>query len=237
MPPKFQSSFIPHGPQPAAGVIPQAAPAHQRDLLAFIAKAIFSLSILAAIAAVGYKLYLGYSIRKMGAELEATRQEVSTGVTGELIRLNDRIVSTEALLQSHRVLSPLFGFLEASTPKSVRFSEFSYLDALGGPQVILKGQAKTYAALSLEADVIYKNKDFTNPVFSDIRLDDKGNVNFSLKAGVSPELISYGKTVGRAGAFPPPVPGFVPPIVPPATNTATTKSASTTPKATSTATH
>lgn len=189
----------------------------QHDILAFIAKGIFALTILATVGVIGYKWYLGYSIGRMSAELEAARAEIAQGETGEFIRLNDRIVSTEALLQSHRVLSPFFTFLQQTTPKTVRFSEFRFTEDKEGPQVVLKGAAATYAALALEADVIYKNKDFKNPTFSDLRLDDKGNVTFSLKAGVSPEFISYAKTVSRLNA--PPVPTST------STSTATSTSA------------
>lgn len=231
MPPRFQSSFIPKGPtsvSTTAHMIPTSAPIRQHDLLGFLARIIFTLAILSAAGAFGYKWYLGYSIRKMGAELEATRQEVSIGVTGELIRLNDRIVSTQSLLGNHRVLSPLFAFLQASTPKSVRFSDFAFSEGTDGIQVILRGQARSYAALALEADVIEKDKDFQNPVFSEIRLDDKGNVTFAVKATVSSELISYDKTVGRVA---------LPVFVPPATSTpivAATSTATSTPKATTT---
>ena len=238
MPPKFQSSFIPKGPVgpsvSSVGVIPQARPVRRHDILSFLAKGIFALSILLAAGVVGYKWYLGYSIGKMSAELDVARQEVASGVTGELIRLNDRIVSTETLIENHRVLSPIFAFLQTSTPKSVRFSEFNFVEDMNNePKVVLKGAAKSYASLALEASVIYKNQDFKNPVFSDIRLDEKGNVTFSLEAGISPELISYTKTVGRVAtpATAPVVP-VVPVVVATTTKPAATSTATTTPKKT-----
>jgi hypothetical protein len=199
MPPKFQSSFIPKGPAApvAAGIIPQAKPAAQHDILAFLAKGVFALSILLAAGVVGYKWYLNYSIAKMKAELDAARSEVASGLTTDLIRLNDRITSAQALIDNHRVLSPLFAFLQASTPQTVQLTDFAYSEDDTGPHLMVHGSAKSYAALALEANVIEKDKNFIAPVFSDFLLDDKGNVTFSLKAGLSPDLLSYAKTVGR----------------------------------------
>ncbi len=211
------------------GAIPRSGPVtRQRDVLSFIAKGIFGLTVLAAAGVIGYKWYLGYSIGQMSAQLEAAREEIAQGQTGELIKLNDRIVSTETLIQSHRVVSPLFTFLESSTPKTVRFSDFTFGEDQEGPFVVLRGAALTYAALALEADVIYKNKNLKNPVFSDLRLDDKGNVTFSLKAGVTPEFISYAKTVGRTS-----LPGLPvgPAVVATSTLPVATSTATTTPRA------
>jgi hypothetical protein len=225
MPPKFQSSFIPRGPAPSAavsGVIPQARrPARQYDLLAFVAKLVFGLSILGAAGVVGYQWYLNRSIAAMGAQLEAMRAEVTSGLTIDLIRLNDRIVSVDALVKGHEVLSPFFSLLAASTPKSVQFTYMNFVDDKEGLKVTMGGAAKSYAALALIADTFDKSAYLRQPVFSDIRLDDKGNVSFSASALLSPDLVSYTKTVVRANQ---------PPAAPlSATSTATT-TATTTPR-------
>lgn len=234
MPPKFQSSFIPKGPVATSGVIPQAS-VRRYDFAGFLAKAIFALSVLLAVGVVGYRWYLGYSIREMGAELERVRAELATDVTGELIRLNDRIVSTESLLQKHRIISPFFSFLETSTPRSVRFTDFNFLMGQEGPEVVMKGEARSYAALALEADALYKAKEFKNPVFSDIRLDERGNVVFSVRAAISPDFLSYQRQVTRLSA--PIRPATTTPVFT-ATSTATTtratSTATSTPRATTT---
>ncbi len=194
MPPKFQSSFIPKGPLSGAGVpIPGFKRGRNFDLLSFGARLALTLSVLLALGVVGYRLYLGYSIKKMGRELESIRETLANGEIGELIALNNRIVSTEALIDEHRALSPLFVFLEASTPKSVSFTDFQYSLGEDGPELSLRGEATSYSALASEAQAIYKNKDLREPVFSDIRLDSEGHVSFYLKILVSPDLLSYKK--------------------------------------------
>ena len=229
MPPKFQSTFIPKGPiaSSSTGVVQPVTRVRHIDFVSFLSKLIFGLSILLALGVVGYKWYLNYSIEKMGVELEAAKQEISTGVVGELVNLNNRITSADTLIKNHRALSPLFTFLEASTPKAVRFTEFSYSKGEDGPEILLKGQATSYSALAFEADTINENKDLKNPIFSDIRLDDKGNVTFSLKVQVAPDLVSYQKAINRTPVTTAPV------VTPTATTTATTTprtSTSTTPR-------
>ncbi len=180
--------------------MPQTARVRHVDFVSFIAKLIFAISIILAIAAVGYKFYLGYSIKAMGEELETLRAEISAGAVDELVDLNSRIVSTEALLKSHRTLSPVFAWLETATPKTVRFAEFNYSTGKTGPELSVRGEAKSYAALAFAANTIYQNENFKNPAFSDIRLDEKGNVTFSLRMTISPQFLSYERNLSKVGA-------------------------------------
>lgn len=235
MPPKFQSSFIPSKPvggsaaaapsfAPHANVIPQAAPVRHHDIVSFAARLIFTLSLIAAAAAVGYKFYLNYSIAQMGRELETLRSQIATSQTNEIIRLNSRITTTEMLVQNHKVLTPVFAFLESSTPQSVSLREFNFATTDKGPQVVIKGLAKSYSSLALEAATIGKNASFKNPQFSDIQLDQNGNVAFTMMATLSPDLLSYQKMVSQLA-----VPPALPPA-PPVVATSSVKVSTTTPK-------
>ena len=198
MEPNFQSSFIPKG----SAVSPIASPiggrsikASGRDILSFLAMLIFAGSFILAAGAFLYKIFLNYRIEQMSAELENARGALASDAVTELIRLNNRIVSTDELINRHRVLSPLLEFLESSTLKTVRFTGFNFFESEKGLELSLKGEARGYAALALQADLINKSAYFRNPVFSDISLDEKGNVVFSLKTIVDPELLSYQRSI------------------------------------------
>lgn len=193
MEPKFQSSFIPKGPVSSG---PQAssfssAPRKQRDFLTVIASFVFALSIIAALGSVGYKYFLKYRISQMGQELVDARAALQTETVDELIDASDRIVSTRELLKNHKVLSPLFDFLEQATPKTVRYTEFNYANTNKGLELRLKGEAKSYGALAAASDIFNRSQNFSNPVFSDLTLDSKGNVTFSVTATVNPTFVSY----------------------------------------------
>lgn len=215
MEPKFQSSFIPKGPTASAGAMPGAPVRRERSILSFVANIIFALSVIAAVGVFGYKFYLNYSIESMAAELEAGKANLEQETVDEIRRLNNRILATEDLLDGHLVLTPLFNFLEASTLRNVRFTEFDYISNEKGLEVIMKGESRGYSALALQAEIFQKNKDFLNPLFSDLTLDDEGNVVFTFRSQVSSTMLSYERELERTGQ-----PEIVAPA-PSATSTAT----------------
>ncbi|OHA92196.1 MAG: hypothetical protein A3J09_01800 [Candidatus Zambryskibacteria bacterium RIFCSPLOWO2_02_FULL_51_21] len=234
MPPKFESSFIPKGPAAAsAGATYGSAPLTakrkgERTILGFIAGIVFTISIFAALAALGYKFYLNSSIENMKTELEAGRAALETETVSEIIRLNNRLLAAEALISRHRAVSPIFRFLDEATVKTVRFTDFYFSTDDIGPRVNIKGEAKSYAALALQAELMNKSPLFKNPVFSDLRLDDKGNVEFTFAASVDPTLVSYKKEIEKQQ----PTTNNLQPTA--TSTTTTTKSVATTTKATTT---
>jgi len=199
MEPKFQSSFIPKdstGSQASQMGSFKNRKESGGGLLAFLAKTIFAVSVIAAVGVFGYKFYLRYSIDKMKGELEIARIDVEPDTVAELVRINNRIHSTKDLIAGHFVLSPFFEFLEASTATTVRFTDIDYLTSEeGGIQVTLAGEANNYGALALQADIFKDSPYLTNQLFSDLKLDDQGNVLFTFNARVSSELLSYRRKV------------------------------------------
>ena len=204
MEPKFQSSFIPKGPivsnVPGAPIGRRTR--QEKSLFYILASTVFIMSVLSALGVFGYKFYLKYSIDKMGADLEDARMTLQPEVIRELTRLDNRILSSQKLLARHQILSPLFEFFEVSTPKTVRFKDFSYIKTPQGLELKIIGEARGYAALALQADIFDKSQYFKNPIFSDLSLNEKGDVNFSFKAILDPTLVSYERKVERLGASP-----------------------------------
>lgn len=189
--PKFQSSFIPKNPAVAgapAGLVRREG----KNLFSFLSLVIFIISVVLAAGTFGYKYYLKYSIGNMGADLERARAALSSEVIDELVRLDNRIISTENLISRHRVLTPLFEFLEVSTPQTVRFNDFQYSVTDRGFELSMRGEARGYEALAFQAEAFNSSRNFKDPVFSDLRLNERGDVGFSFQALVGPELVSYG---------------------------------------------
>ena len=217
MEPKFQSSFIPKGPiisnVPGASIGRRTR--QEKSLFYILASTVFIMSVLSASGVFGYKFYLKYSIDKMGADLEDARMTLQPEVIRELTRLDNRILSSQKLLARHQILSPLFEFFEVSTPKTVRFKDFSYTKTPQGLELKIIGEARGYAALALQADIFDKSQYFKTPIFSDLSLNEKGDVNFSFKAILDPTLVSYERKVERLGASP------IVPTEPTSTSTAT----------------
>lgn len=200
MEPKFQSSFIPRGPA-ASNLSSGGAPIvrrTQRDIFSLLATTIFTISLLFGIGVFGYKFFLNYRIKAMGAELEAARAALDPDTVNELIRLNARLVSTKELLESHRIISPVFDFLEASTPANVRYTDFNFNMTSRGLELTLRGEARGYSTLAAASDLFNRSPYFSNPVFGDLSLDERGSVIFALTTDVEPSLLSYERFVNSA---------------------------------------
>jgi len=213
MDPKFQSSFIPRGAAITSTSVSSSSPLRrpqERGLFSLIAGGIFTLSILFALGVFGYKMFLSYRIESMGRQLEEARAALEPETVTELIRLSDRIASTEKLIKNHRIISPVFDFLEASTPSSVRYTEFNFNVTPRGLELNLNGEAQGYAALASAATVFDRSdSNFRNAAFSDLRLDTKGNVVFTLKLEVDPALLSYERFLSSSNS-PQPVQNVTP---------------------------
>ncbi|MDB5266954.1 MAG: protein of unknown function with transrane region [Parcubacteria group bacterium] len=235
MEPKFQSSFIPKGPMAAAASFSPGPRKQSKSLLGFLGKVIFILAVIGAVGVFAYSKYLESSIDRKGADLEAARATLEPETIKELTRLNARMTSTKELLAKHTVMSPLLDYLETSTVRNVRFTSFQFAGSDKGLSLTMKGQARGYAAVALQAETFNQSKYFKIPIFSDLALDEKGNVVFSFKGGLDPTVVSYKKQLESgtvelrplSGAVATSTPALVP--VQPVT-TATGTSASTTPK-------
>ena len=55
----------------------------------------------------------------------------------------------------------------------------------------MKGVADGYLSIALQADLFGKNKNLIDPVFSNLALDDKGNVIFNLTFSVDKNFVNY----------------------------------------------
>ena len=195
MEPKFQSSFIPRGPAATTGMAPRVKEVRGGGLYSYISLTIFVVSLILALLVFGYKLYVKGNINSMGEEIGVAQNDLIPSSAREFIRLNDRIKSTETLLKNHTIVSPLFEFLEKSTVKTVRFSELTYITNDAGVELIMTGQAQSYASVALQADIFSKSPYFKNVVFSDLRLDERGNVVFTFRSMLDNSLISYQRQV------------------------------------------
>ncbi len=222
MDPKFQTSFIPKGPTISSGAVAMTERNKGRGLFGFLATLIFILAIVAGLGVFGYNLYLSSQISKMGDDLASARTSLDPETIKEISRLNSRITSTQTLLSQHTVLSPFFDFLETITLKSLRWTNFKFATTKDGLTLRMEGQARGYSALALQADALNKTKYIKSPLFSDLTLDDKGNVTFSFSATIDPSILSYKKSLENAPKIAAPV------VVPTSTSTPKTSTSGST---------
>lgn len=214
MQPQFQSSFIPKGPASSSLSSGTNTPKRrQTDIFSFASSALFTLSLVLAGGVFLYQMFLNYNISQMKGELSSARAALDPETVNTLIRLNSRLVSTESLINNHQIITPVFDFLEVSTPKTVRYTDFNFTTTTKGPELVIQGQATSYAALATAAETFDKaDTYFANTVFSDLKLNEKGNVVFTVRTQVRPSALSYERTAKA----------IAPSVAPVATTTATT---------------
>lgn len=195
MEPKFQTSFIPKKPiGTSEGIVRKSI-----DFFSIIATVLFLGSIVLAGAVYAWRFTLEKKVANSEASLVKAKEEFDQNFIGYVNRLNSRIETSKGLLSGHVGASTIFGFLASHTLKTVSYSNFSYsYEADGTVKVSLSGTAKSYNTIALQSEEFGKqNQYIKSPIFSNLSLDQNGNVGFTLTALLDKSLISYEKNLGR----------------------------------------
>jgi hypothetical protein len=186
----FQTSFIPKKPI----VKESATPA--RAVSFFLIASIFVL--FAALLATGglffYKGIVAKSITDMQTTLQLAQNRFEPAKIADLQLLDKRLRASTEILSKHITIIPVFSALEQLTEKTVRYTKFSYdigTDKNATINIKMSGVAIGYRAIALQSDLFAKNKSLIDPVFSNLTLDNSGNVNFDLDFSVDPAFVNY----------------------------------------------
>ena len=149
-----------------------------------------------------YKASLIKNISTLGGNLKLASDRFEPAKISELQTLDKRLRASNQVLSHHVAVSPIFQVLQELTMKTVRYTSFSYTmpnDATGVVSVRMSGLAIGYRSVALQADLFTKNKNLIDPVFSNLQLDDRGNVIFDLTFSVDANFVNYKQKVLTAG--------------------------------------
>lgn len=141
-----------------------------------------------------YKGFLEKNISELLDSLKRAQDILDPVFIQKMQTIDTKIESSKVLLSQHRMPSALFEFLEQTTLESVRFSnfDFSYPSQKDEDVIVdLRGTAKGYSSLALQAREFQKNKYVENIIFSGLSLGEKGVVNFSAKIIIDPSYLAY----------------------------------------------
>jgi len=186
----FQTSFIPKKPIIAS----RAVTPRPINFLTIIAFFIFLAMLLATGILFFYKGITVKNIAKMENDLNLAKNRFEPSKITQLQVLDKRLSASSEVLSKHVAISPIFKALELITMKTVRYTKFGYEF---GPEtnykimVKMNGLAVGYRSVALQSDLFTKNTLLIDPVFSNLSLDDKGNVLFDLDFSVDPSLVDY----------------------------------------------
>lgn len=193
---QFQTSFIPK----------KTADDPKRDNVTGGGFALFIgiLAIVASVALVGgvyaYEAYLGNAIERKEEQLRQQRDAFAPEVIREMSRLSSKISVSERLLRDHVAVSEIFQLLQEVTLQTIQFNSFNFGSGQDGVRVTLQGQGLSFTSVALQADEFTKNPNFSDTMFSNFALDNRGNVTFSVTTLVNPKLISYREIAGQRGS-------------------------------------
>lgn len=111
--------------------------------------------------------------------------------------LDGKIKAINTLLDTHTNAAVIFSFLESNTlSNSIRYTSFDYefLED-GGASVNLAGEARSFASLAYQAQVIEENSFAVNSLFDNFSVDELGNVKFHLQFNIELEAIKFGNNL------------------------------------------
>jgi hypothetical protein len=186
----FQTSFIPKKPM----VEDRAKVSRPTGLLTILSIFIFITVALASGGLYFYKGIVEKNVAKMSSDLVLAKNRFEPTQINKLQILDKRLVAANQILLKHVAISPIFNTLQSLTMKTIRYTKFSY--SFGGDNnakiaVKMSGQAIGYRSIALQSDLFLKEKSIIDPVFSNLSLDEKGNVLFDLDFSVDPTFIDY----------------------------------------------
>lgn len=194
MDPKMQSSFIPKTP---ISVDRGSHTSSSVNLFFLISVLVFIFSLAVGAFFFFYNANQQKQIDALSASLIASgKKDFSDTDVNAWTELDKRTQAASELLQRHYAVSSLFRLLQELTVKNVRFTRFDFTVKDDGVEKTslalgLSGEGRSYNAVSYQSDVMKASESLEDALFSNIRLDEKGSILFSMKASVDPALTSY----------------------------------------------
>lgn len=186
----FQTSFIPKKPM----IQERAVSTQPIGFLTIVSIFILFSVCLGTIGLYFYKGILGKNIVKMENNLNLAKARFEPSRITELQVLDRRLNASTEILGKHIAITPIFKILEDITMKTVRYTKFGYeigQDKNSKVLITMSGIAIGYRSIALQSDLFTEEKNLIDPVFSNLTLDEKGNVFFDLEFSVDPSLVDY----------------------------------------------
>lgn len=139
-----------------------------------------------------YKKSLSDQKSQLVSSLEKVKSSMEMPLVDQIIGLSNRTDSAGKVLTNHRIVSPVFVFLEENTVKNVRFNDLKYgYSEKDGHELVMAGVAKSYSDLALQAESFEKSDSVQSVSFSGLALDEKGGVKFDVKMVMNPSMFAY----------------------------------------------
>lgn len=185
LPPTIPTSFVPKQPVTASRRLRSGA-----NLFLVVGFICLTLSLVGAGAAFGYEKYLEGVRDSKAAALATAEKSINVDMVEEFIRLRNRLIATETLLNQHVATSQFLDVLETRTLQTVRFSSLTFhVNEDRSAEIEMSGTARSFNALAAQSSSFAAEKRIRRAVFSNITVDKDGGVAFRLTADIEPRLV------------------------------------------------
>jgi len=139
-----------------------------------------------------YQQFLIKDTESKSSQLKRARAEFEPTLIQEINRLDKRIQSSRNILGKHKAISSFFNLLEDLTLANIQFENLEYnVDENGRANISMEGKAKSFNSVALQSDIFGKSKFIQEPIFSNLNIDNKGDVEFDFTAFIDSSLILY----------------------------------------------
>ena len=166
------------------------------NIFTVLSTLVFFLILLASGGIFFWKQTLQSQVAEVEAQLVKEKESFNEQGIVDLTRLDQRLTASAQLLDSRLYTSKIFKLLNDNTIKTVRFGKFTVDPLLTDKsklKVTVSGQAKDYASVALQSDIFSKLNDAVLEYeFSNLTLDQAGNVLFDMSAIINKQAVSFG---------------------------------------------
>lgn len=101
-------------------------------------------------------------------------------------KINDYIV----IINSHKISSSVFSFIEEKTLLNVWFSDFDMSQSIN--EIRLSGQTDSLETFSRQIQVFEKSKDYVEKIdVLDSQVESSGKIKFTLSLSLNPQIFTY----------------------------------------------
>jgi hypothetical protein len=165
---------------------------------------LFFLSVIALGGVALWQRSLESEIASVEKTISDQKKNFSEDAIKEITALSNRINSAQTILNNHVYTTRVFQLLEQNTVPSLRFTKFTVDPSQtekGSLKVTLSGQSNGYASVALQSYVFEQLRleegIMSGYEFSNLTLDQAGNVLFDLSATVDKKVLDSGFIVRK----------------------------------------
>ncbi len=197
LPPTIPTSFVPY----SASAQTRQFRTDYSNAFKFFVYGVLGLAVLLALGVFAYGRILAATQASKDAELAKAEAMIDSATVENFVRLRNRLVSSQTLLNNHVAMSGFFSALEKILPATARFSILHLVadSTTGKVKLDASGVAKSFNVLAAVSSAFSADGRIKDAIFSNIVVNPRDNsVSFTLSATLDPKLVAFTPTVSSA---------------------------------------